>query len=103
MNLVPRGVPGGLLIELDADLLSERYAVFRAHVEASFGFEVTEPDHGPVVHLIAAESPLPCMRWNKVATDLTEHIVPGGHHSIRSGAGLVRLAELTQAVLVGPE
>lgn len=90
---------GALPEELDADLLAERYPVFRAHVEASYGFEVTEPYHGPVVHVIAAESPLRYMRWGKVATDLTEHIVPGSHHSIWTGDGLARLAELTRAAL----
>ncbi|KAA2259160.1 hypothetical protein F0L68_21875 [Solihabitans fulvus] len=41
---------------VDADLLAERHPVFRAHIEASFGFQVAEPYHGPVVHLIASES-----------------------------------------------
>jgi thioesterase domain-containing protein len=94
---------GALPAELDADLLADRYAVFRAHVEASYGFEMTEPYHGPVVHLIASESPLRYMRWGKVATDLTEHIVPGSHHSIWTGDGLVRLAELTRAAIAGAD
>ena len=92
---------GALPAELDADLLAERYAVYRAHVEASFGFEVTEPYDGPVVHLIAAESPAPYQRWDKVATDLTEHIVPGSHHSIWIGDSLLRLTELVRAALAG--
>lgn len=92
---------GALPAELDADLLAGRYAVFRAHIEASFGFEVTEQYHGPVVHLIASESPRPYMRWGDVATDLTEHVVPGSHHTIWVGDGLLRLAELTRTALVG--
>lgn len=92
---------GALPEELDAELLAERYPVFRAHLEASYGFEVTEPYHGPVVHLMASESPLRYMRWDKVATDLTERIVPGSHHSIWTENGLPRLAELTRAALVG--
>ncbi|HEY5832850.1 alpha/beta fold hydrolase [Streptomyces sp.] len=94
---------GALPAELDADLLAERYAVFRAHVEASFGFEVTEPHHGRVVHLIASESPLQYMRWDKVATGLTEHVVPGSHHSIWTGNSLLRLAGLTRAALAGAD
>jgi thioesterase domain-containing protein len=95
------GRSGALPADLDADLLAERYAVFRAHVEASYGFEVTTPYHGPVVHLIASESQPEYMRWNNVATDLTEHIVPGSHYSIWTGASLMRLAELTRAALAG--
>jgi thioesterase domain-containing protein len=90
----------GLPEELDADLLGDRYAVFRAHLEALFGFEVTESYDGRVVHLIASESPPQYMRWEKVATNLTEHIVPGNHHSIWTGDSLRQLAELVRAALV---
>ncbi len=94
---------GGLPADLDADLLTERYAVFRAHVEASYGFEVTEPYHGPVVHLIASESVSRYTRWGGLATDLTEHIVPGSHHSIWVGDGLLRLAGLVRAALTSAD
>jgi thioesterase domain-containing protein len=90
---------GGLPPELDAELLADRYAVFRAHVEASYGFAVTEPYGGPVTHLIASESPRAAMRWGPVAPDLTERVVPGSHHSIWTGDGLRRLAELVRAAL----
>jgi thioesterase domain-containing protein len=90
---------GALPADLDPDLLTERYAVFRALIEASYGFEVTEPYHGPVEHVIAAESPREYMRWDTVATDLTEHVVPGNHHSIWRGDGLVRLTDLVRSVL----
>jgi len=92
---------GALPAELDAELLTERYAVFRAHVEASYGFQVTEPYHGPVLHLIASESPLPYLRWGGLATDLTEHVVPGDHHSIWVADGLRRLAGLVRDALAG--
>jgi thioesterase domain-containing protein len=94
---------GALPTELDAYLLAERYAVFRAHVEASFGFEVTEPYYGPVVHLIASESPLQYMRWNNVSIDLTEHIVPGSHHSIWMGDSLLQLVGLARAALASAD
>lgn len=90
---------GLLPAELDADLLAERYPVFRAHVEAVFGFEAAEPYHGPVTHLIASESPPDIMDWSHLATDLTEHVVPGDHHSIWTGGSLPRLAELVRAAL----
>lgn len=90
---------GVLPAELDAKLLAERYAVFRAHVQASYDFEVTEPYHGPVTHLIASGSLEYRMSWEKLATDLTEHIVPGSHHSIWTGDSLLRLAELVRFAL----
>ncbi|MFL6160926.1 MAG: alpha/beta fold hydrolase [Jatrophihabitantaceae bacterium] len=90
---------GVLPDDLDVDLLTERYPVFRAHLEALFGFEVTNAYHGPVVHLIASESPLRYMRWGNVATNLTEHIVPGSHHSIWTDDGLNRLAYLVSDAL----
>lgn len=92
---------GALPAELDAELLTERYAVFRAHVEAAFGYEVDEPYHGPVWHLVASDSPPQSRRWGEAATDLTEHVVPGGHHSVWHGDGLERLAGLTRAALAG--
>jgi len=92
---------GALPAELDGDLLAERYAVFRAHVESSFGFEVTERYHGSVVHLIASESASEYMDWTRSATDLTEHVVPGSHYSIWTGDSFLRLTELTRAALTG--
>lgn len=91
---------GALPAGLDRKLLAERYPVFRAHLQASYTFEVTEPYHGPVVHLIASESLISSqMHWTGLATDLTEHTVPGSHHSIWTGDGLPRLAELARAAL----
>jgi len=90
---------GGLPPELDTELLSERYAVFRAHVEASYGYQVTGQYHGPVLHLIAARSQAPHMHWNQAAPDLTEHVVPGSHHSIWDRDGLPLLAELVRDAL----
>lgn len=90
---------GTLPAGLGVRLLTERYAVFRAHVQASYGFEVTKPYHGPVTHLIASESPSRYMRWGTLATDLTEHTVRGSHHSIWTGDNLLQLAELARAAL----
>ncbi|MEZ0096333.1 alpha/beta fold hydrolase [Streptacidiphilus sp. EB129] len=85
--------------ELDADLLADRYAVFRAHIEALFGFEVTEPYHGRVTHIMAADSLPEYMRWDRVATDLKEHTVPGTHHSIWTGDSLTTMSELVSQSL----
>jgi thioesterase domain-containing protein len=90
---------GALPSGLDAELLTERYTVFRALVEASYGFAVTEPYHGPVQHLMASESPAQYMRWDHVATSLTEHTVAGSHYSIWAGDSLDRMAGLTRRAL----
>ncbi|HTZ44481.1 MAG TPA: alpha/beta fold hydrolase [Jatrophihabitans sp.] len=87
--------------ELDADLLAERYAVFRAHIEALWGFAVAEPYPGPVTHLVASASPAQYMRWDDVAPDLTEHPVPGDHHSIWWGESLAVLTGLVRKALAG--
>ncbi len=92
---------GALPFELDAGLLAEQYAVFRAHAQAAYAFEPTEPYRGPVAHLVASESQHEPGRWEEVAPALTEYVVPGGHHSIWRGDGLQRLAGLTRAVLAG--
>ena len=85
--------------ELDADVLEDRFAVFRAHIEALFAYEVTEKYHGPVVHIMSAESLPKYMRWDRVAADLTEHIIPGDHHSIWTGDSLAELSKLVRASL----
>jgi thioesterase domain-containing protein len=90
---------GLLPVELDADLLEERYPVFRAHIEALFGFEVTGVYDGPVLHIRSTESEAKYMRWDKVASDLTERLVPGNHHSIWTGESLVAMSELVRTVL----
>lgn len=85
--------------ELDADLLGDRYAVFRAHIEALFAFEVAEPYHGRVTHILSAESPPEYMRWDRVATDLDEHTLPGTHHSIWTGDSLIAMGGLVRRAL----
>lgn len=90
---------GALPDDLDTDLLAERYPVFRAHLEAMCGFEVTQVYHGSVLHLIASESPRQYMRWDNAATDLTEYTVPGSHYSIWTGDSLTLLADLLRNAL----
>jgi thioesterase domain-containing protein len=86
--------------EIDADMLADRFAVFRAHIEALFAFEVTEKYDGPVVHIMSADSKPEYMRWDRVATDLTEHIVPGDHHSIWTPDRLPAMIGLIRAALL---
>lgn len=86
--------------ELDSDLLQERYVVFRAHVEALFGYAVDFTYGGPVVHIRSASSDPEYMRWDTVASDLSEVVIPGNHHSIWRGAALAELAANVRRVLV---
>lgn len=85
--------------EIDADLLGERYAVFRAHIEALFAFEVTDVYDGSVLHVMSEESEPRYMRWDKVSTNLTEHILPGDHHSLWRDDNLLAMSDLVRAVL----
>jgi thioesterase domain-containing protein len=85
--------------EIDADLLANQYAVFRAHLTAFYSVEVTGTYTGPAVHILAAESPAEDMRWDRVAPDLKEHTVPGTHHSIWTGDSLVTMSEIVRQSL----
>ncbi|MYU24124.1 alpha/beta fold hydrolase [Streptomyces sp. SID8352] len=87
--------------ELDARLLGERYAVFHAHTLAAHTYEPPGRYDGPVWHLLASKSPPQDGRWAELAPDLTEHTVPGDHHSIWYGDSLRRLAALIRSALAG--
>ncbi|MBM7774642.1 thioesterase domain-containing protein [Actinokineospora baliensis] len=78
--------------EVDAELLLQRYRIFRAHVAALFDFEVRTPYHGPVIHIRAATSAGDQMRWERVAPALREYVVQGDHHSMWTGNGLSSIA-----------
>lgn len=88
--------------ELDAELLGDRYAVFRAHALAAHTYEAPGRYDGPVWHLVASQSPPQEGRWAELDPDLTERTVPGDHHSIWYGDGLQQLAALTRSALAGP-
>jgi thioesterase domain-containing protein len=85
--------------EFDAEVLAERFLVFRAHIEGLFNYEVTEPYGGLVIHLRSTTSPVRYMRWDRVTSNLTEHILAGDHHSIWTGDSLVRMSELVRQAL----
>lgn len=90
---------GILPAEIDADLLTDQYAVFRAHLEAFYAFEVTYTYSGPAVHIMASESDPEELRWGRVATDLKEYKIPGTHHSIWTGDSLVMLSQIVRQSL----
>jgi len=86
--------------ELDAELLLERFATFRAHLEALYNYEPPVVYHGPTMHLMAAESPAETMLWGKVTTDLVEVVLPGDHYSIWTGESLAELARRVDGFLL---
>ncbi|APU15454.1 thioesterase domain-containing protein [Actinoalloteichus fjordicus] len=83
--------------ELDAYLLGEQYAVFRAHLAGFYSIEVTGSHAGPSIHVLAEHSPAEDMRWGRFLPDLVEHTVPGStHHSIWTGDSLLELSRLVR-------
>lgn len=93
------GAAGVLPAEFDADLLVEQYTVFRAHLEAFYGFAVTGTYGGPTVHIVATDSHLEESRWEPVAPDLTRYELPGSHYSIWTGERLHALAGIVRRSL----
>lgn len=78
--------------EVDAELLLQRYRIFRAHVAALFDFEVRTPYHGPVTLIRAAKTSHDQMRWDRLTSDLRTYTLEGDHHSIWTGNGLATIA-----------
>ncbi|MBP2329727.1 thioesterase domain-containing protein [Kibdelosporangium banguiense] len=88
--------------ELDAEFLSERYAVFHAHIEASYGYETDEIYRGgPVLAIKAAATPPDRMRWERFAANVEEHVIDADHHSIWQGDRLIELSQVVQRRLDG--
>jgi thioesterase domain-containing protein len=85
--------------ELDADLLAQQYAVFRAHLAGFYSIEVAEPYPGPAVHILAEESPAEEMRWKPLLPALQEFTVPGTHHTVWTGDSLTALGEIISSTL----
>lgn len=81
-----------LPMEVDTELLLQRYGIFRVHVAALFDFEVRAPYSGPVTLIRASKTPEVYLRWGPVAPDLREHTIEGDHHSIWTGEGLAAIA-----------
>lgn len=87
---------GVLPTEVDAEFLQHRYAIFRGHLAALFGYAAGGTYHGPVTVIKAAESPLEYMHWETVASNVENHVLPGDHHSIWTGQGLANLTEIVR-------
>lgn len=85
--------------EFDADLLAIQYDVFRAHLEGFYSIDVKGAYDGPAVHVMAEQSDAETMRWGRLLPGLTEHTLPGTHHSIWSGESLVTLSQIVQKTL----
>jgi thioesterase domain-containing protein len=86
--------------EIDATVLGRQYAVFRAHLEAIYGFAPTQPYSGRTVQIVAAGSVSAEMMWSPLATDLTDYTVPGTHYSIWTD-GLDPLCRIVRRHLAG--
>ncbi|MGW1374650.1 thioesterase domain-containing protein [Streptomyces sp. NPDC002446] len=92
---------GAVPEEFDAEFLLERYALFQTHVSALWRHPV-EPGHdGPAILIKAAESEPHLLRWQPFLSRLTEHTVPGDHHSIWQDPGLTAIARIVNQALSG--
>jgi thioesterase domain-containing protein len=83
---------GVIPAELDIDTLLQRFAVFRANVEAYSEYRYTAGYHQPVVSIRASSSPPEWEAWHKFVDDVQEYVVPGDHYSIWRGDALEELA-----------
>jgi len=85
--------------ECDAELLTDQYAVFRAHLAAFYSVRLSGKYHGSVTHIRATYSPDEDMNWEPLISNLTERTIPGTHHSIWTGDNLLVLAEVVKRLL----
>jgi thioesterase domain-containing protein len=82
--------------EVDAEFLSHRFTIFRAHLRALFGYAAPRVYDGPVTIVRAAHSPPEHMDWRRFGSDVETHVIEGDHHSIWIGEGLATLADIVQ-------
>jgi thioesterase domain-containing protein len=85
--------------EIDAELLADQYAVFRTLLQAFYSVELTGRFEGPATHVLAQASSRNDKDWSALLPQLTEHTVPGTHHTIWSGDNLAVLSEIVDRVL----
>jgi thioesterase domain-containing protein len=83
---------GVIPVELDVDLLLDRFAVFRANVEAYSEYRYSAGYHHPVVIIRASSSPPEWAQWHKFVDEVQEYVVAGDHYSIWRGDALEELA-----------
>jgi thioesterase domain-containing protein len=85
--------------EMDATMLADQYAVFRALLEGFNSIEITGSFDGDAVHIIAEISPRPEMDWSGHMPAVSEIILPGTHYSIWSGESLIKISEIVRSTL----
>ncbi|SER84762.1 Thioesterase domain-containing protein [Streptomyces sp. yr375] len=90
---------GAVPEEFDAEFLLERYALFRTHVRALRQHSLTSDHDGPTVLLKAARSTERLLDWRPHLSRLTEHTVPGDHHSVWQEPGLSALSRIVDQAL----
>lgn len=90
---------GVLPPEIDAEVLADQYAVFRALLQAFYSVHLTGRWSGVATHLLAQASPRHEMDWSPFFPQLTERIVPGTHHSIWTGDNLNSLGGVVRELL----
>lgn len=92
------GEAGLIPDELDVESLSQRYAMFRAHLVALCEYRAPEGYPGPVVAIAGERSSAAGRSWADVALGVEEHTVPGDHYSIWRD-GLAGLGEIVRQSL----
>jgi len=85
--------------ELDAALLADQYAVFRALLAGFSSVEVTGSFDGDALHIRADVFLGPGMDWRGALPGLSEITLPGTHYSIWSGQSLVTMSEIVQSAI----
>jgi thioesterase domain-containing protein len=90
---------GAVPEEFDAEFLLERYALFRTHVVALRRHSVTSVHEGPAILIKAAQSVENLLDWRPHLSRLTEHTVPGDHHSVWQEPGLTAIGAIVDQAL----
>lgn len=85
--------------EMDATMLAEQYAVFRALLEGFNSIEATGSLDGAALHILAEASPRKEMDWSGVLPGVREVTLPGTHYSIWANRSLVAMSEIVRAAL----
>lgn len=85
--------------EVDAELLLQRYQIYRTHVAAIYNFEFDDVYPGPATHIRASETDPLYQKWGSVVSDLQEHTIVADHHSIWTGAALTELGAIVSSRL----
>ncbi|MYU23218.1 alpha/beta fold hydrolase [Streptomyces sp. SID8352] len=85
--------------EFDAEFLLERYALFRTHVRALRHHPLGPVHEGPAILVRAAVTEDRLLEWGPYLPRLTEHTVPGDHHSMWQGPGLDAMSGIVTRAL----